>query len=73
METIPKNVLDWLIEEENPSIRYRTMREIQNIPSTDKKMIKTQQSILQTSTIKKLGNQCILKAIGQLKSMMEEL
>lgn len=54
MEIIPKNVLKWLLEEENPSIRYRTMKELQKIPSTEKKMIETQQSILQTSTIKKI-------------------
>lgn len=32
---IPKNVLDWLMEEENPSIRYRTMRELQEVPDSD--------------------------------------
>jgi hypothetical protein len=54
VETIPENVLDWLLERENPSVRYRTMKELQNIPLTDKKMIETHQSISQTSTIKKI-------------------
>ncbi len=54
METIPENVLHWLLERENPSIRYRTMKEIQNRPSTDKKMIETQKSILQAFNVKKI-------------------
>ncbi len=32
---IPKNVTEWLLEEENPSIRYRTMRELQELPESD--------------------------------------
>ena len=32
---IPKNVLEWLLEEENPSIRYRTMRELQEVPESN--------------------------------------
>ena len=35
---IPKNVTDWLLEEENPSIRYRTMRELQQVPESDPKL-----------------------------------
>ena len=32
---IPNNVTEWLLEEENPSIRYRTMRELQELPESD--------------------------------------
>ncbi|MBY8984371.1 MAG: hypothetical protein KGD65_04830 [Candidatus Lokiarchaeota archaeon] len=32
---IPKNVTEWLLEEENPSIRYCTMRELQEVPESD--------------------------------------
>jgi len=32
---IPTNVTKWLLEEENPSIRYRTMRELQELPESD--------------------------------------
>ena len=32
---IPKNVTEWLLEEENPSIRYRTLRELQERPESD--------------------------------------
>jgi len=32
---ILKNITDWLLEEENPSIRYRTMRELQELPESD--------------------------------------
>ena len=32
---IPKNVIEWLLEEENPSIRYRTMREFQELHESD--------------------------------------
>ena len=32
---IPKNITDWLLEEENPSIRYLTMREHQELPKSD--------------------------------------
>ena len=31
----PKNITDWLLEEENPSIRYRTMQELQELPESD--------------------------------------
>jgi hypothetical protein len=54
VEKIPENVLHWLIEEENPSIRYRTMKEIQNAPLTDEKMIETQQLIIQSSSVQKI-------------------
>ena len=33
-----KNVTEWLLEEENPSIRYRTMRELQELPESDPKL-----------------------------------
>ena len=32
---ISNNITDWLLEEENPSIRYRTMRELQELPESD--------------------------------------
>ncbi len=54
MEKIPENVLHWLVEKENPSMRYRTMNEIQKTPSTDKKMIETHQLILQSSSVQKI-------------------
>lgn len=32
---IPKNIQEWLLEDENPSIRYRTKRELQQVPDSD--------------------------------------
>jgi len=56
VETIPENVLNWLLERENPSIRYRVMKEIQKKLSNDEKMIETQQSIVKSSYIQKIKN-----------------
>ncbi len=45
MEIVPKNVRKWLLEEENPSIRYRTMVELQDIPSTSEEAKNAQKAI----------------------------
>ncbi|MHA2326596.1 MAG: hypothetical protein ACXACB_14405, partial [Promethearchaeota archaeon] len=38
MVKIPEPVIEWLLEKNNPSIRYRTMLELQNLPNTSKKI-----------------------------------
>ncbi|MHA1110835.1 MAG: hypothetical protein ACTSRE_07005 [Promethearchaeota archaeon] len=32
---IPENIIEWLLEDENPSVRYRTMVELLNLHETD--------------------------------------
>ena len=42
---IPKNVTEWLLEEENPSIRYRFLRELQELPESDPELQSTRKQI----------------------------
>ena len=42
---IPENVTEWLLEDENPSIRYRTMRELQEISDSDPVLESTREQI----------------------------
>ena len=45
MGIIPENVIEWLLEESNPSIRYRTMIELQDLPSTSNRVEEAQEAI----------------------------
>ncbi|MHA1995113.1 MAG: hypothetical protein ACW97Z_11270 [Candidatus Hodarchaeales archaeon] len=45
MKIIPESVIQWLLEEENPSIRYRTMVELQDIPTTSEEVKKAQEAL----------------------------
>ncbi|MHA1727549.1 MAG: hypothetical protein ACTSWY_02310 [Promethearchaeota archaeon] len=51
---IPKNVTDWLLEEENPSIRYRTMRELQAVPESNQKLKITKKQIISYQPVKNM-------------------
>ena len=46
MEKIPVSVLEWLLEEENPSIRYRTMVELQDLPTTNTEVKRAYKAVL---------------------------
>jgi len=67
VESIPENVLHWLVEKENPSIRYRTMKEILNTPSTDEKMTETYQLVLQSSSVQKIKKSMHLEGYWTIK------
>lgn len=48
------NVLDWLLEEENPSVRYRTLTELLDIPADDLDVKHTKTHILQSKPIQRI-------------------
>ena len=43
---IPENIIEWLLEDENPSVRYRTMVELLDLPETDSAVKSTKKQIL---------------------------
>ncbi len=49
---IPDNIIEWLLEEENPSIRFRTMQELLKIPETDTEVKSTKEQILSYKPVK---------------------
>ena len=51
---IPNNVTEWLLEEENPSIRYRTMRELQKLPESDPNLQLAKEQISFYQPVKKM-------------------
>ena len=51
---IPKNVIEWLLEEKNPSIRYRTMRELQEISDSDPNLQFLKNQISSYQPVKKM-------------------
>jgi len=53
---IPKKITEWLLEDENPSIRYRTMRELQDIPDSDPKLESTRKMIATYRPVKNMLN-----------------
>ncbi|MFQ5979123.1 MAG: hypothetical protein ACE5OZ_13435 [Candidatus Heimdallarchaeota archaeon] len=52
MAHIPEEVLDWLLEEENPSIRYRTLLELQDLPNTSNQVKDTKEAVLESPVVK---------------------
>ena len=51
---IQENIVEWLLEHENPSIRYRSMVELLDIPETDSEVVSTKKQILSYSPVKKM-------------------
>ncbi|KKN40524.1 hypothetical protein LCGC14_0732550 [marine sediment metagenome] len=51
---IPNNVIEWLLEEENPSIRYRSMRELQEVPESDPNLKLVKKQISSYKPVKKM-------------------
>ncbi len=47
MEQIPEDVIDWLLEENNPSIRYRTMLELQDLPNTRNQVKEAKEAVIE--------------------------
>ncbi len=54
MEKIPEEVIDWLLEEENPSIRYRTMLELQDLPSTKIEVKEAKEAVMKYSIVQNI-------------------
>jgi len=51
---IPQNVVNWLLEEENPSICYRTMKELLDMPESDPRVQRAKKKIPSYSPVKKM-------------------
>ena len=45
-----QSVLSWLLEEENPEVRLRTLKEYQKLPEDDEKVIECKKLLLQSKT-----------------------
>lgn len=51
---IEQNVLDWLLEDENPSIKYRTLTELLDFNHEDKSAKQAKAAIVSSQTVKKI-------------------
>ncbi len=51
---VPKNIIEWLIEDENPSVRYRTMVELLEMPGMDPEVKSAKKQIISYSPVKKM-------------------
>jgi hypothetical protein len=51
---IHESVLDWLLEPENPSVRYRTMTELLGLPKDDPEVQKTRAAIPKSKPVLKI-------------------
>jgi hypothetical protein len=47
MAQIPEDVIDWLLEEGNPSIRYRTMLELLDLPNTRNEVKEAKDAVME--------------------------
>ncbi len=54
MVKIPKPVMEWLLEESNPSIRYRTMLELQNLPNTSNKIKEAKEAVIEYPVVQNI-------------------
>ncbi|MFX1511988.1 MAG: hypothetical protein ACFFCQ_05335 [Promethearchaeota archaeon] len=54
MGQIPEDVIDWLLEEENPSVRYRTMLELQDLPNTSKQVKKAKEAVMEYPVVQNI-------------------
>ncbi|MHA2055870.1 MAG: hypothetical protein ACW99F_20055 [Candidatus Hodarchaeales archaeon] len=54
MVKIPDLVIEWLLEKTHPSIRYRTMLELQNLPNTNKEVKKAKEAVLKSPVVQKI-------------------
>lgn len=49
-----ENIINWLLEEKEPSIRYRTLTELLDKPETDPEVIEAKESVLQSKNVCRL-------------------
>jgi hypothetical protein len=54
MVKIPEKVIEWLLEEENPSIRYRTMVELQDLSEKSSKVKKAKKTISESPVVQNI-------------------
>ncbi|MFW9884992.1 MAG: hypothetical protein ACFFEX_11470 [Candidatus Thorarchaeota archaeon] len=53
-EFINEEVLEWLLEEENPSVRYWALQQLQDKPSSDTEVIEAQKQVMQSECVKSI-------------------
>ncbi|MHA1924306.1 MAG: hypothetical protein ACXABV_02825 [Candidatus Thorarchaeota archaeon] len=51
-EFLNENVLDWLLEEENPSVRYWALHQLQGKPTSDAAVIEAQKRVMKSECVK---------------------
>ncbi|MCK5617269.1 hypothetical protein KAR91_86190, partial [Candidatus Pacearchaeota archaeon] len=54
MVQIPGDVINWLLEEKNPSIRYRTMLELQDLPNTRNQVKKAKEAVIENPIVQNI-------------------
>lgn len=47
-------LIDWLLEEKEPSVRYRTLTELLDVPETDEQAIKSKEAVLRSKNVCRL-------------------
>ena len=54
---IPQNVLNWLLEENNPSVRYRTLTELLDYAQDQSEVIEVKKKIIESGPVAKIFSQ----------------
>ena len=54
---IPQSVLNWLLEENNPSVRYRTLTELLDYAQDQSEVIEVKKKIIESSPVAKIFSQ----------------
>ena len=49
-----ENIINWLLEEKEPSIRYRTLTELLSKPENDSEVIEAKEAVLQSKNVCRL-------------------
>jgi hypothetical protein len=52
-EKMNQSILDWLLEEETPEVRLRTLKEYMKLPDDDEKVVECKRRLLQSKTYKR--------------------
>jgi len=51
---LKSNPLPWLLEEDNPSVRYFALIDLEGVPSQDKRVIAAKKAIMEKGTVPKI-------------------
>ena len=46
-----RSILEWLLEEETPEVRLRTLKEYEKLPENDEKVVACKKALLQSITL----------------------
>lgn len=53
-ELVDRLTLDWLLEEDNPSVRYFTLRDILELPEDDSRVVLAQKAVMHNGAVPKI-------------------